>query len=152
MGKAEFDKAMNSGRYRYVGSSKCRLCHRNFFVGRKSDVHDFAMDSLVKRGEENNPKCLTCHSTGFGVKTGFVNLKKTPRLANVQCEGCHGPGNVHLRYGKDKKPGGFLAGQDNPERLKKMCKTCHTQRWEGNIHNFEAEYNGYRSAVPEHAK
>lgn len=149
MGEEAFNKAMASGKFRYVGNSKCRLCHRAFFIGRKKDPHDFAMDLLVKRGEENNPKCLACHTTGYGVDSGFVNMKETPRLANVQCEGCHGPGNIHMKYGKDKKPGGLLAGIDRPERIEKMCKTCHTQRWSGGkVHDFSREYDSYRFAQP----
>ena len=148
MGQKDFDKAMASNRYRYVGSSKCRLCHREFFLGRKKDPHDFAFDLLVKIGEDKNPKCLGCHTTGHGVKEGFVSVKETPRLANVQCEGCHGPGNIHMKYGKDKRPVGFLAGTDRPDRLKKMCKTCHTNRWDNGLHIFEAEYKAYKNADP----
>ncbi|MDX1296564.1 MAG: multiheme c-type cytochrome, partial [Sulfurimonadaceae bacterium] len=111
-----------------------------------------SMDLLVKHGQENNKQCLPCHTTGFGVKGGFESIERTPRLANVQCEGCHGPGNVHIKYGKAKKPGGLLAGIDNPDRLEKMCKTCHTQRWDDGKHDFHKEYKAYQSPLPKHEK
>lgn len=148
IGEQAFDEAMASGLYRYVGSSKCRLCHRQFFLGRKKDLHDFAMEPLAESNAQDNPKCLVCHSTGFGVETGFESIEKTPRLANVQCEGCHGPGNVHIANVKQKLKGGFLAGADRPERLKKMCISCHTQKWDGDVHRFESDYRAYRSAEP----
>ncbi len=149
LGDASFKMAMNSGRYEYVGNTKCRLCHRKFFLGRKNDPHDFAMDSLRKEGHENNPRCLSCHATGFGVPTGFVSMKETPRLANVQCEGCHGPGNLHVKNSKVKKGGGgFLAGVNRPDRIKKMCKSCHTERWDRAYHDFNSAYDKYRNADP----
>ena len=148
IGNQAFDEAMASGLYRYVGSSKCRLCHRQFFLGRKKDLHDFAMETLAEAKAQDNPKCLICHSTGFGVETGFESIEKTPRLVNVQCEGCHGPGNVHIANAKQKRKGGFLAGADRPERLKKMCTSCHTRKWDGDLHRFESDYRAYRSAEP----
>ncbi len=149
LGEKAFNKAMRSGKYYYVGNTKCRLCHRKFFLGRKRDPHDHAMKSLEKSGYDNNPKCLPCHATGYGVPNGFVSRKETPKLANVQCEGCHGPGNRHVKIArKTKKGGGFLAGTDNPKVLKRMCKACHTERWNRSYKNFHAAYAKYKNADP----
>lgn len=149
MGEAAYNEAMSSGDYKYVGNDKCRLCHRDFFVGRKQDPHDHAMNYILESDNKDNPKCLVCHATGYGVKSGFVSIAQTPRLANVQCEGCHGPGSQHLKIASTKKTGGgFLAGTDRPERLKKMCKSCHTDRWNRSYTNFESAYAKYRKALP----
>lgn len=148
LGEEMFNKVMTSGEYEYVGNDKCRLCHREFFLGRKQDRHDFAMDVLTEKGHKENPKCLVCHSTGYGVNTGFVSIKETPRLANVQCEGCHGPGNVHVKLQKARKSGGFLVGKDHPERIKKMCKSCHTERWSRSFDELEHSYVKYRKPKP----
>lgn len=145
LGKKVYDEAMASGKYRYVGNTKCRLCHRDFFLGRKKDHHDYALEEIIKKGYADNPNCLTCHSTGYGVKTGFTSMKETPRLANVQCEGCHGPGNVHVGI---RDTGGFLVGTDRPDRIKKMCKSCHTNRWNRSFDDFEPAYEKYRNATP----
>ena len=150
LGETVYSEAMASGDYRYVGNLKCRLCHREFFLGRKKDPHDYAMEALVEHGYEDKPRCLACHSTGYMVPTGFTNLEDTPRLANVQCEGCHGPGNVHIKIAKRKKTGGgFLAGADNPDRVKKMCQNCHTDRWNRSYDDLESAYVKYRHAIPE---
>ncbi len=152
MGEEAYNDAIGSGNYRYVGNLKCRLCHRKFFLGRKKDPHDYSMKSLVKGGYEENPNCLTCHSTGFGTPTGFVSLKRTPRLSNVQCEGCHGPGNMHIKMAKIQKnkfvDGGFLAGTDNPAILKNMCIACHTSRWDKSYHDLDKAYDKYKNANP----
>jgi len=159
LGDKAYDDAIESGKYRYVGSSKCRLCHRKFFIGRKKDPHDSSMKSLVETGYEENSRCLTCHSTGHGTKTGYVNQAWTPRLANVQCEGCHGPGNVHIALAKDKSrnrqsftEGGFLAGQNSPKVLKKMCVSCHTKRWDKSYHDLDKSYISYKKANPKSRK
>jgi hypothetical protein len=156
MGDKLYNDAINSGDYNYVGNSKCRLCHRNFFLGRKKDPHDHAMEELVSSKNEKNPRCLRCHSTGHGMPTGFVDMEKTPRLANVQCEGCHGPGNVHIALAKDKVKnetkkftgGGFLAGEGTTEVLKNICASCHTERWNRSYHDFNKAYNSYKKADP----
>lgn len=149
MGDAAYNEAIASGEYRYTGNDKCRLCHRDFFIGRKQDHHDHAMDYISSSEYRSNPRCLVCHGTGYGVPTGFVVLEKTPRLANVQCEGCHGPGSNHIKIASVKKTGGgFLAGEDRPDRLKKMCKTCHTSRWNRSYTDFESAYAKYKKAVP----
>ena len=169
IGKEAFVEAMATGKYRYSGNAKCRLCHRDFFVGRKEDVHDHAYEKLVKSSPQHieNGRCLNCHATGYGVEGGFQSMQKTPRLANVQCEGCHGPGEEHIRiqvtnmpviggFGSQPKPnratgailGGFLAGADNPKRLKKMCQACHTKRWNQSFHDLDKAYDGYRGAKP----
>ena len=146
LGQEAFDKAMASGEYQYVGNTKCRLCHREFFIGRKKDAHDFALEKVIEGGYDDQPRCLICHSTGYGVDTGFVSMKETPRLANVQCEGCHGPGNIHVDL-RDK--GGFLAGTNRPDRIKKMCESCHTERWNRSYHSFDPAYKKYRNPTPQ---
>lgn len=152
MGEEAYNDAIGSGQYRYVGNSKCRLCHRQFFIGRKNDAHDYAMQRLSNSGHEENPRCLTCHTTGYGVDTGFVSMQSTPRLANVQCEGCHGPGSEHIRLIKNKERGGFLAGTDHPKRLKKMCTSCHSQSRNRSYHDLQKAYDSYGSANPNNKK
>ncbi len=151
IGEKEYKKALNEGVYKYVGNTKCRLCHREFFIGRKKDKHDFAFKSLVEKGYENEPKCLVCHTTGYGIAYGFESIEETPRLANVQCEGCHGPGSKHIKIARrTKKGGGFLVSPTDPETQKKICFACHTKIWNGSYHkkDFEKVYKLYRNPDP----
>lgn len=143
LGEVEYNKAMASGEYTYTGNLKCRLCHRDFFMGRKKDAHEHSFKKSIGSKFANEPRCLVCHSTGYGVKTGFTTIRETPKLANVQCEGCHGPGSKHNEM---NAKGGFLAGTDKPERIMKMCKACHSGRWDHKPINIEAAYEDYKKA------
>jgi hypothetical protein len=145
LGDAVIDAAIASGNYSYAGNTKCRLCHREFFIGRKQDAHDYAYKLLIKSGQKDNPRCLGCHTTGYGLEIGFINLDKTPRLSNVQCEGCHGPGSVHI---KRREKGGFLVGTDQPKLLRKMCLTCHNERWNRSFDDIEESYKKYKNPLP----
>ncbi len=100
---------------------------------------------VQQAGHGESEQCLGCHTTGYGIRGGFTSPIFTPRLANVQCEGCHGPGSEHIRR---NAKGGFLAGTDRPEILKKMCLSCHSDRWNKSFDNFEEAYNSYKTAKP----
>lgn len=147
LGDQLYDQAMASGKYRYIGPRSCRVCHRDFFNGRKDDLHFHTFKKLVNSGHVKESKCLGCHTTGYGVPTGFKDEKTTPQLAGVHCEGCHGPGNLHMRRNDG---GGFLAGVDNPDRIERMCKACHTKRWNKAfpMKDFRKVYDGYVTATP----
>lgn len=147
LGKKLYDEAMASGKYRYIGPRSCRICHRDFYNGRKDDLHFHTFQKIVDAGYANKPRCLACHTTGYGVPSGFADKKKTPQLTGVHCEGCHGPGSIHMSRNDG---GGFLAGVDNPDRIKRMCKACHTPRWNKsfNMEEFNQVYDGYVTATP----
>ena len=49
--------------------------------------------------------CLRCHTTGYGKPGGFKSLEETPKLINVQCEGCHGPGGEFSAFMKKNHEG-----------------------------------------------
>lgn len=149
LGEKKLNEAMASGRYIFVTNAKCRLCHRDFFVGRKRDMHDHTFNKLLQSGHGDEPQCVGCHSTGFGVKRGFQSTELTPQLANVQCEGCHGPGSEHIRL---NAKGGLLVGTDQPELLKRMCLACHNTRWNRAFDNVDQAYDGYKTAKPANAQ
>lgn len=146
LGEQTYAEMMASGEYRYIGNLKCRLCHRDFFIGRKQDVHDYAFRNLLTERYAENPRCLNCHTTGYGIPGGFVSMEETSNLANVQCEGCHGPGSRHMQR---NAAGGFPAGTDNPEVLKKVCLSCHTNRWNKSFRDIDAAYKLYKTAKPD---
>lgn len=147
LGKTAYDEAMASGKYRYIGPRSCRVCHRDFYNGRKDDLHFHTFKKLKDTGYSDKPRCLACHTTGYGVPTGFKDERSTPQLKGVHCEGCHGPGNVHMSRNDG---GGFLAGVDNPDRIKRMCKACHSGRWTRSFSSkeFEKVYESYLTATP----
>ncbi len=78
----------------YVGVAKCKMCHSTKALGGeqykiwKESKHAKAMDTLKAAGEAENPKCLKCHTTGYGQPAAAG-----ADMNNVQCEACHGPGS-----------------------------------------------------------
>jgi hypothetical protein len=81
----------------YASTASCVSCHMHQFATWAYSKHKGALQSLVERGEDRDPECLGCHSTGFGEPGGFGELSKfnLSRLGAVQCEACHGPLKGH---------------------------------------------------------
>lgn len=81
----------------YASTATCVSCHMHQFATWAYSKHKNALQSLVERGESDDPECLECHSTGFGEPGGFGELSKfnLSRLGSVQCEACHGPLKGH---------------------------------------------------------
>jgi hypothetical protein len=82
---------------RYVSGARCFPCHTEQYSRWALTGHTKAYESLLERGEESNPECLTCHSTGFAVEGGWAEIAPSNILAfkAVQCEMCHGPLEGH---------------------------------------------------------
>ncbi|MHC4471516.1 MAG: multiheme c-type cytochrome [Planctomycetota bacterium] len=93
---------------KYKGSKACKLCHDkehegsgfNPWTAWQEMKHAKAIESLtaeqIASGKDHKGRaCVQCHTTGYG-KGGFESKEKTPKLANVGCESCHGPGSLHI--------------------------------------------------------
>jgi len=88
----------------FVGAEACGACHEEAYAQWKGSAHARAMGTLHQARKVDEASCRACHVTGAGAEGGFLDLEKTPHLANVGCESCHGPGRSHLenrlaRYG-----------------------------------------------------
>ncbi|GIX47624.1 MAG: hypothetical protein KatS3mg131_1835 [Candidatus Tectimicrobiota bacterium] len=127
----------DAGKFRYVGIEGCN-CHLLELEGRKwkeeERGHHKAMQRL-KGAERQNPKCLQCHATAYGLPI----KDDKPYLENVQCEACHGPGERYRRrrlknlYNRDPEQARVLSMQQGLVvpgvnlDVKDVCLRCH---WE----------------------
>ena len=105
---------------RYVGVDVCARCHGGLMPRFILSRHFRAMETLRVRGEDANPSCLPCHTTGYGRPTGYspeAEKEGAPYLHGVQCEACHGPGTMHERKGSYE------------EAARISCRSCHSSRW-----------------------
>ncbi len=116
----------------YVGAKKCRICHKGEKKGNIYEIwmksrHHNAYETLKKAGEEKNPKCIGCHTTGYnkgGFKLGDPNSKK---FEGIGCEVCHGAGsdykkNKIMKVQKDAIKKGLLMPTE------KTCIQCHNKK------------------------
>ncbi len=106
----------------YNGIQACSVCH--------ADIHDTVVQTphlsaftnalFATLGGQTNSACLVCHAVGAGLPSGFVSNARTPQLAGVQCENCHGPAANHAANPDDPTvwPRIELAGT--------MCGGCHS--------------------------
>lgn len=78
----------------YVTAETCGKCHAAEYKQWQGTLHARAFPALEKRQRIYDAACVGCHSVGFQ-QQGFINIKATPKFANVQCESCHGPGAEH---------------------------------------------------------
>jgi len=124
----------------FVGAQSCADCHETATrVWRRSN-HAKAWSSLREIAvppRDFDPECIACHVVGWNTtellpyRGGFLNEKETPRLANVGCEACHGPGENHVRA--EMGSNAVLQESIRGERrlsvesgaAKRLCLTCH---------------------------
>ncbi|MGI6455584.1 MAG: multiheme c-type cytochrome [bacterium] len=136
----------------FVGATKCKMCHNKPSTGKIFDEwqdshHAKAMD-VLSDAEKKDPKCQKCHTTGFGEPGGFVSLEKTPAMAGVQCESCHGPGAEHIKSKPNKViPHVWEANEE-------ACVKCHNPEsptWDPNRYELNGKKAGfiYELAVQE---
>jgi hypothetical protein len=106
----------------YLSSVWCRSCHAEIYESWNETPHAVAFLTLKNGGEEYNPECVGCHTTGY-MDGGFMTIDESPAFRNVQCEACHGPSSQHVRD-KGKSP--------MHEQNASVCQKCHTgDRGEG---------------------
>jgi mono/diheme cytochrome c family protein len=96
--------------FSYVGTKSCRKCHikewkswQETKMAQTFEVLKPGANVEAKKKAGLDPEkdyttdetCLACHTTGYGKEGGFVSMEKTPDLAGVGCEMCHGPGGTY---------------------------------------------------------
>ena len=121
----------------YVSNSKCKACHAKIFKAQSETPHAKNFAILIDMGEDKNPKCFPCHTTGYGKVGGFTDAKSTPDLTGITCQACHGPGSAHIAGGLSKEKRKELIGMPTAH----TCAKCH------NMHSSAHEDLG-KKALP----
>jgi hypothetical protein len=81
----------------YVGTEKCVECHQESANVWHGSAHSHAFATLIARNADADPRCIGCHTVGFGDPSGYRRALGGKALVNVGCESCHGPGSLHVR-------------------------------------------------------
>jgi nitrate/TMAO reductase-like tetraheme cytochrome c subunit len=106
---------------KYVSEKRCYMCHRSQAKLHEGTTHAKSFKNLSDHNQEKDPKCLSCHTTGYGKPSGFVDAKSTPELAGVGCQACHGPGSAHIEEGLSKEQKRQSISLTTPD----SCIKCH---------------------------
>jgi hypothetical protein len=81
----------------YVGTHRCIECHKVSGAAWAKSAHAHAFETLVDRKADADPKCIGCHTVGFGTASGYRREFGRAKLVDAGCESCHGPGSLHVR-------------------------------------------------------
>jgi hypothetical protein len=100
----------------FAGSQACAPCHTGEHEVWAASAHGSALATLEREGHDRDPDCVGCHVVGLDSVKGFRSREKTPSLADVGCESCHGPGATHAM-----KP----AENPMPKVGERSCAPCH---------------------------
>jgi 2',3'-cyclic-nucleotide 2'-phosphodiesterase (5'-nucleotidase family) len=117
--------ALLQGTEKYVGAEMCARCHADIYSKWMETPHAHAFQTLVKEKKETDAECVKCHVVGFGEYSGYsltasagakgdAETLAPVKLANVQCESCHGMGTFHGTEVMLKAPS------------EETCLNCHT--------------------------
>ncbi|MCC7434651.1 MAG: cytochrome c family protein [Methanoregulaceae archaeon] len=100
----------------FAGTKTCGSCHSDAHKVWEGTAHAGALSTLEKDKHDRDPDCVGCHVVGLSSESGFRDRLKTPALADVGCESCHGPSAEHAAnpYEAKLKPAGEAS-----------CKSCH---------------------------
>jgi len=111
--RAAFPRDMGSDKEKFLGERACRACHTEAWDSYAVSGHRGAFASIRNRGQNYEPECIVCHTTGYQYQNGYSEERPFNSLINVQCEACHGYGSEHDREG------GWAA------QAKDSCVKCH---------------------------
>jgi hypothetical protein len=100
-----------------AGTAACRKCHEEDGLRWADSQHAKAWKSLADKGAEVDPNCQRCHTTGYGLPTGFVSARRSGDRHDVGCEECHGPSLAHTTE-PTVRTAYFAQARDH-------CTTCH---------------------------
>ena len=105
----------------------CMECHQEQYDQWAGTDHANAFEIIEQRKKVYNPGCLSCHTTAYGHKDGFVTAESTPQWKNIGCSECHYMEGAHLT---------------EPERRpvpvsEPVCIRCHTKRNSPDFDNEE---------------
>jgi len=111
--RAAFPRDRGSDKESFLTDRACMSCHEDAWQAYVNSPHRSAFATLRNKGQNFEPECLSCHTTGYRYKNGYSDEAPYNRLSGVQCEACHGYGTTHARDGR-------WAAQ-----AKDSCVECH---------------------------
>ena len=158
----------------YEGLSSCKKCHIKEFISWKKTKMAGTFEVLKPgKGVETkkkfnlepqkdytrDPKCLECHTTGFGMPGGYkipekgdlASAKHAEENEGITCEGCHGPGSKYIPIHdraltkKQKYTLEELYQTGQYEINIQNCTTCHNLRNPTSGPDYHFDFEKYKN-------
>ena len=152
-----------SSQFSYVGSGKCKICHKTEKQGKQyilwqetkhsTSFTALTTEKVIQAAQEKemesmpaeNPKCLRCHAPLFE-KTAEIKEE------GVTCEVCHGPGSTYKKLSimknREEAIQNGLTAYASPEEVKAFCLDCHENAHQKPF-DFEAAWERIKHPRPE---
>jgi hypothetical protein len=108
---------------KFMGVQSCRACHTDRYKSWTQTKHSRAFQELVKKDRQYDEGCIMCHSLAFECADGNISLVNVEKFNNVQCESCHGPGDLHVLSKGEQAM--------TPVPTISTCLKCHTPERSG---------------------
>jgi len=140
--------------FTYVGSAKCKICHRTETQGQQFPIWEgtnhaksFTVLSTdvaqaLAADAPDNAECLKCH----GPISDF-------KAEGVTCEVCHGPGSAYksmsVMKDHDDAVAKGMTDLASPDVIKKKCAGCHENNPHDKPFDFEAAWAKIKHFRPE---
>lgn len=125
----------------YVGIDTCTNCHEEPRAVWDKTQHAHAYKTLVDGFKEYNLDCVSCHVTGYD-RPGGSTVTHVDELKDVQCEVCHGPGQLHAQAPEKVK---IPVAKPGPE----LCLSCHHPP---HVHTFDPKEKMAEILGPGHGR
>ena len=149
-------RAEDSQKPTYIGPENCKKCHLKQYKSWKGTPMAKSLEALKPKAAADkkkaggidpeadytaDPKCLKCHTTGYGTESGYPAVVKdkpwTPEeqaraalLPGTTCEACHGAGSLYAPYKKDHEQFKLeeiqKLGATTPPKAE-QCMSCHVK-------------------------
>ena len=104
----------------YAGAAACKDCHAAHYEAWDKTKHSKAITKL-QPADRAGGKCIQCHVTGTPEMIAAEVDK--PSFPGVQCEACHGAGQLHIDAAKTGD-----SVTDLPKRtVEETCTRCHNE-------------------------
>lgn len=149
---------INAATYTGIQAGACANCHQDQAADWAMTGHSTKLVDAMNGTDRSGTSCLPCHTVGFDSLTANGGFDDFPfeypgstgpgvadsvtavypqamKLANIQCESCHGPGSSHYGNTADSK---MVASLDVG-----ACAQCHDDdhyhvypsQWEASAHS-----------------
>lgn len=138
----------------FIKPEGCKKCHFKQFKSWKETAMASSFEKLKPNESADkkkaggldpakdytkDPKCLACHTTGYGTESGYPAVvegkewtaeetERAAALGGTTCEACHGPGSLYSPYKKaheDFKLADVTALGLIAPLTKDQCMACH---------------------------